>query len=188
MSYSPVPSNMTRESISEYLQCKIDEIQFDRLCKFIKSEIHKSQLKKQITVEEILAEVVLAALEARIKGKDIKYPFAWLKQVSRYKIFDKQRAIIRERVLSDNLGDISLCSQIDDPETLFKRIDLSDALSKLNEADKLLIYLKVIQNQTYQEIQKKFRERGFRASSENALAQKYQRAIDKLRKLYEGSD
>jgi RNA polymerase sigma factor (sigma-70 family) len=181
------PAEMSNTGISTCLQVTDFNIllnEYDKLCQFIKSDIHKAKLDGHVSVEEILAELCIEIYNASCREHQIKYPLAWLKFVAKIKIVDHQRQAIKERTFLGEASQELESFTDDDTEKLLQNIDLESALSKLDPESERIVRMKAIERKSYDEIAKSLARNSLKEIRPNTLAAKYKRAIAKLRELY----
>ena len=163
------------------------------LFRFAKVRLYQFRLTKHYTPREVLTEAYLRGLEKCKKGEEIKSKLAWIRTTS-YNIIRELRREL-DKLNFDDLDEIPLSSmreylrsQDNYPtegslnEEMINAVRL--AFSDLSPQDRELLNLKVVQELSWQEVQKRLTQAWAKVPTENALRQRQRRAIQRLTEGY----
>ncbi|MDY6901541.1 MAG: sigma-70 family RNA polymerase sigma factor [Cyanobacteriota bacterium] len=152
---------------------------------FVERSLAQFNLTDSHNSIEVINEAYLRGRRLIKNGERIDNPLAWIR-VTSYNII---REYSRERKKFSYLEESWVEDKVDlnlvpNEEILseFKRVNL--AFNRLNEQDRELLQLKVIENLTWREIIKYLTKKGVFIDNEPKLRKRKHRALKMLRKIY----
>ncbi|MBV6621382.1 MAG: sigma-70 family RNA polymerase sigma factor [Rivularia sp. (in: Bacteria)] len=152
---------------------------------FILRSLAQFNLSRSFTVTEILIEAYVRGVKQIEKGEYIENPIPWIRSTS-YNIireYSRQRNRICQ-LEEERIEPPTDCSLLDfkDVNEDLERVLL--AFEKLDEEEKEILKLKIIEKLKWKEIIQVLEERGIRCKNEAALRKRKERALKHLREIY----
>jgi RNA polymerase sigma factor (sigma-70 family) len=157
------------------------------LFSYIQRLLVQFRLKNAYEVKDIVVEIYARGIKSIEQGKVIENPQAWIKRVALNVIREFRRAA--DKVQYNALDDQSplIASENNMLSDLVYEDDLAiirQAFNALSEQDKTILYLRIVEGLSWQEINLRL-SYGDSSLSENYLRQKGFRALRRLRAVYD---
>ena len=148
-----------------------------------------------VDVDEVWDVAFLRGLSyIRQNGKSIRNVYAWFVKVSRFIVLDYIRREQRERLLFEKVSHDYLTS-IESADPFFHSQDppfpdryyesVTKSLSSLNDIDREIVTLSVVQEKSYKQIQQILNNKHGASYSLAALRQRKKRALKKMKTILE---
>ncbi|MGD1910950.1 MAG: sigma-70 family RNA polymerase sigma factor [Rivularia sp. (in: cyanobacteria)] len=152
---------------------------------FILRRLAQFNLSRHLNVTEILIEAYVRGVRQIEKGEYIENPVPWIRSTS-YNII---REYSRERnrnyqIESDKLESPVDCSLIDSQDSNENSERVLLAFEKLDEEEKEILRLKIVEKLKWKEIIQVLEKRGIIFKNEAALRKRKERALKHLRQIY----
>ncbi|MEL6457435.1 MAG: sigma-70 family RNA polymerase sigma factor [Cyanobacteria bacterium J06621_15] len=152
---------------------------------FVERSLAQFNLGDSYDYIDVINEAYIRGTKLISTGQTIENPLAWIR-VTSYNII---RELSRERKKSSYLEESWVedevhSSNISNEEILFefKRVNL--AFNRLNEQDRKILRLKIIDNLSWREIMHNLQAEGIPIRNEATLRKRKHRALQSLRKIY----
>lgn len=150
---------------------------------FILRSLAQFNLSRRLNVTEILIEAYVRGVRQIEKGEYIEKPIPWIRSTSYNIIREYSRECNRNyQIEEDKLESPVDCSLIDSQDINENRVLL--AFEKLDEEEKEILRLKIVEKLKWKEIIQVLEKRGIIFKNETALRKRKERALKHLRQIY----
>lgn len=152
---------------------------------FVERSLAQFNLSDSYNSIEVINEAYLRGTKLISNGECIDNPLAWIRVTSYNIIREYSRDIQRDLSFEESKGNYdNNSSSIPNEEILSELKRVKQAFNRLNEQDRELLQLKVIDNLSWREIIKYLKNKGALVKNEATLRKRKHRALQSLRKIY----
>lgn len=151
---------------------------------FVQRLLYQYRLSKTYQVKEVMAEAHLRGLKQIDQDKQIRNPLAWYKSTSLNIIREWRRQQDKAQEPRIDLTKENPLQGVDKLIFVEDMQVLKQAYRRLDGETQEVLYLRIVEDQSWKEISKTLVLRGKPQQSSNALRQKGFRGIKRLRKIY----
>lgn len=151
---------------------------------FIQRNLHQFNLSRRFTVTIILNEAYVRGVKQIEKGEYIEKPIPWVRSTSYNIIREYSRERNRICQLEQDIESPTNCSLLDFKEINENLEKVLLAFEKLDEEEKEVLRLKIVEKLTWKQIIQILERKGMIYKNEAALRKRKERALKHLRQIY----
>ncbi|MEA5595738.1 sigma-70 family RNA polymerase sigma factor [Rivularia sp. UHCC 0363] len=152
---------------------------------FVLRSLTQFNLSQSFSVTEILIDAYLRGVKQIERGEYIENPLPWIRSTSYNIIREHSRERKKLYQLEEDKVEFAMdCSLVGIEEINENLEKVLLAFKKLDEEEKEILTLKIVEKLTWKEILELLEQRGIKFKNETALRKRKERALKRLRKIY----